>query len=112
MVNSTSSYLLKSMFETVLQESVFQGGYDTIHSIQDGQLHPDLRLYLLKLVDRIAQLCKGDLSVSQKFLNDLMRTMIPALIVTKDQIEMEAAEDQHVKQESPDLTDSLLKNPN
>lgn len=34
-------------------------------------------------------MCQGDLKLSQKFLNDLIKTIIPTLIVTKQQIELE-----------------------
>ena len=34
-------------------------------------------------------MCQGDLKLSQKFLNDLIKTIIPTLIVTRQQIELE-----------------------
>jgi hypothetical protein len=53
------------------------------------QLSTDLRVYLIKMSDKIMNICEGDVKIEQKFLNDLIKTMIPTLIVTKEQIQLE-----------------------
>jgi hypothetical protein len=72
-----------------LQEWIFRGSYNTIRGIQNEQLSTDLRVYLIKFSDKIAQICQGDLVMNHKFLNDLIKTMIPTLIVTEEQIQLE-----------------------
>ena len=48
-----------------------------------------MRVYLIKMSDKIMNICEGDAKIEQKFLNDLIKTMIPTLIVTKEQIQLE-----------------------
>lgn len=95
LINSASSFLLKQIFEQVLQQQIFMGPYDTIRGMQASkQLSTDLRVYLIKMSDKIMNICQGDIKIQQKFLNDLMKTIIPTLIVTQEQIQLENQETQ------------------
>lgn len=87
--NSTSSFLLAEVFEKILQPTIFYGSYDTIHGLQSEQFATELRLYLIRFADRIAQINQGDLVLSAPFLNNIMKTIIPTLLITKEQIELE-----------------------
>ena len=77
------------IFDKLLVQYIFMGKYDTISCLQNEQLSNDLRIYLIKFADKICQICQGDLSLNAQFLSNIIKTIIPTLIVTKEQIELE-----------------------
>lgn len=87
--NSSSQYHLKEIFETILIKTIFVGPYDTIDCLQNQQLASELRIFLIKFADKIATICQGDLMLTASFLSNLVKSIIPTLLVIKEQVELE-----------------------
>ena len=102
--NSTSQFLLKMIFDKLLVSYIFVGKYDTISCLQSEQLSNDLKIYLIKFADKICRICQGDLCLNAQFLSNIVKTIIPTLIITKEQIELENQTLPHK------LDQSILKN--
>ncbi|CDW83869.1 UNKNOWN [Stylonychia lemnae] len=72
LLSSMSSQVLQQIYNEILIKSIFLG-----NNPLENQLATDLRIYLLKLTDKIINICQGDLVLNLNFINNMVQTMIP-----------------------------------
>lgn len=101
---------MKEIFEAILIKTIFVGPYDTIDCLQNQQLASELRIFLIKFADKIATICQGDLMLSASFLSNLVKSMIPTLLVIKEQVELENKQiEQNAKNTESSLWNAYLQ---
>lgn len=73
-MSSLSSNILHAIYNDVISKSVFIGTNPF-----ENQLTTDIRVYLLKFLDKIINICQGDLILNQQFLDNIILCMLPDL---------------------------------
>ena len=68
----------------MLKNYIFKQPHETIKQIVNEQLPSELRLYLIKMAQTIFEICQGDIVIEGKFYNDLVKTILPSLIINKE----------------------------
>lgn len=86
LISSTSTPILVRIFNEVIQRVLFKEA-----------IEQDLKIYLIRLSEKILQLCQGYVTISRPFLNTLFE-----LILTKNSSEVSGIK-------SPQIEDSTTK---
>lgn len=77
LLSSMSSSILHMIFQDIILKTIF---LQPIQNPFEMQLATDLRIYLLKFMDKIVNICSGDLVLSPQFLNCIIDCMYPSLL--------------------------------
>ncbi len=62
LLSSMSSHILQQVFNEIIVKCIFIQSNTT--NPFEGQLATDLRIYLLKFLDKIVHICQGDLIIN------------------------------------------------
>ena len=72
-----------------MKRYIFLQPHESITQIVNEQLPSELRLYLIKMTQVICEICQSDLVIDSKFYNDLIKTILPSLVINKESITRE-----------------------